>query len=74
MSTFSLLISEDFWLFLDFPSDRNIFSTFVWGYKNTAIAEKREGNQKSSLISRKRFEKEKEVCAPDFVEGPHQGF
>ena len=40
--TFSLLISEDFWLFLDFPSDRSIFSTFLGGSTNAAIAEKRE--------------------------------
>ena len=40
--TFSLLISEDFWVFLPFPRDRNIFSTSVGGYKNTAIAEKRD--------------------------------
>ena len=42
--TFSFLISEDFCFVLDFPSDRSIFSTFVGGYKNTAIAEKREEN------------------------------
>ena len=42
--TFSSLISEDLCLFLDFPSDRSIFSTFVGGYKSTAIAEKREEN------------------------------
>ena len=30
--TFSLLISEDFWRFLDFPGDRGIFSTLVGGY------------------------------------------
>ena len=40
--TFSLLLSEEFWLLLDFPSDRSIFSTFVGGYKNTAVAETRE--------------------------------
>ena len=44
LSTFSLPIGEDFWLFLDFLSDRSIFSTAVGGYKNTAIAEKREEN------------------------------
>ena len=42
--TFSLLMSEDFWLFLAFPSDRGIFSTFVGGSKSIAIAEKREEN------------------------------
>ena len=42
--TLSLLISEDFWAFLSFPRDRSIFSTFVAGYKNIAIAEKREEN------------------------------
>ena len=40
--TFSLLISEDFRVFLSFPSGRSIFSTFARGYKNTAVAEKRE--------------------------------
>ena len=29
--TFSSQISEDFWVFLSFPSDRSIFSTFVGG-------------------------------------------
>ena len=44
--TFSLLVSEDFWTFLDFSGDHDIFSTFVGGYKNNAIAEKkREENQ-----------------------------
>ena len=42
--TFSLLIREDFWPFPDFPSDRSDFSTFVGGYKITAIAEKRQEN------------------------------
>ena len=42
MLTFSSLIREDFWLFMVFVSDRNIFSTFVGGYKNTANAEQRE--------------------------------
>ena len=42
--TFSLLISEDFCFFLDFPSDRSTFSTFVGGYENTAVAEKRKEN------------------------------
>ena len=55
--TFSLLIGEDFWLSLDFRSDRSIFSTFVGACKNTAIAEKRI--QKSSLISKERVNKEK---------------
>ena len=35
---FSLLIIED----CSFPSDRNVFSTFVGGYKNIAIAERKE--------------------------------
>ena len=52
---FSLQISEDFWVFLSFPSDRSIFSTFVGGYKNTAIAEKREVN-KYILNSRRFFD------------------
>ena len=29
---------------IDSPSDRSIFSTFAGGYRNTAIAEKREEN------------------------------
>ena len=44
---FSSLISVDFWVFLSFPSDRGIFSTFARGYKNTAIAEKREGKPRN---------------------------
>ena len=52
--TFSLLISADFWVFLSFPSDRSIFGTFFGGYENTAIAEKREETQKSSLISKEK--------------------
>ena len=42
--TFSLQMSEDFWISLDFPSDRSIFSAFVGGYESTVIAEKREEN------------------------------
>ena len=42
--TFSLLMSEDVWFFLDFPSERSIFSTFAGGCLKTAIAEKREEN------------------------------
>ena len=42
--TSSFLISENLLLFLDFPSDRSTFSTFVGGYQNAAIAEKREEN------------------------------
>ena len=50
--TFSLPISEDFWLFPDFPSDRSIFSTILRGSKNTVSTEKRERQiQKSSLIN-----------------------
>ena len=37
-------ISEDFWVSLSFLSDRSFLRTFVGGYKNTAIAEKREEN------------------------------
>ena len=36
-----------------FPSNRSIFSTFVGGYKNTAIAEKERKTQKSSPISKR---------------------
>ena len=42
--TSSLLISEDFWVLLSSPSDLSIFSTFAGGYKNIAVAGKREGN------------------------------
>ena len=41
LATLSLLMSEDFWFFLDFPSARSNFSTFVGGHKGTAIAEKK---------------------------------
>ena len=40
----SLLISEDFLFSVDFPGDGSVFSTFVRGYKKTAIAEKRQEN------------------------------
>ena len=56
------LLSEDFWLFLDFPSVRSIFSTSVGGYKNTAIAEEREETQESSLISKEKVDKEARCC------------
>ena len=39
---------------LDFPSDCGIFSTFVGGYKDTAIAEKKKESLKSSLISEEK--------------------
>ena len=42
--TFSLLTSEESWLSLDFPGDRSILSTSVGGYKNPAIAGRREEN------------------------------
>ena len=58
MFPFCLLISEDIWLFLDFTSDHSIFSTSVRGYTNTALAEKREENQKSSLISKEKVNKD----------------
>ena len=35
---------EDLWLSLDLHSDRSIFSTFVGGCKNTALAEKIKRN------------------------------
>ena len=40
--TFSLLISEDFWLSLHFSSNCCIFSAFFGGYKNAAIAGRRD--------------------------------
>ena len=49
-------ISEDFWLLVDHPCDRRIFSTCVGGYKNTAIAEKREANPES-LVSKEKVNK-----------------
>ena len=52
--TFSSLVSEDFWLYFDSSSDRSIFSIFVGGYKNTAIAEKKE-REKNSLFSKERM-------------------
>ena len=42
VANLSLLIREDFGLFLDFPSDRCILSTFVGGHKGAAVAEERE--------------------------------
>ena len=41
--TFSLLIREDLWFFLDFLSDRSVFSDFAAESKNTAMAEKIKG-------------------------------
>ena len=38
------LFLKDFWIYLDSPSNRSTFSTYVGGCKNTAIAEKREEN------------------------------
>ena len=55
--TFSLLISEDFWLFLDFPSDRSIFSTVVGGRKTLRSLRKERKTQKSSLTSREKVHK-----------------
>ena len=46
--TFSLLIREDFWLSLDFPS--STCSTFVGGCKNIAIGEKRDLQSRKALI------------------------
>ena len=44
--TVSLLITEDFWSIIDFPSNRSTFSTCLRVYKNNAIAiaGKREEN------------------------------
>ena len=58
--TFSELICEDFCFssfFFFSASDGSIFSTFAGGYKNTAIAEKREETPKSSLISKRKIGK-----------------
>ena len=42
-------MSEDFWPFLDFPSERSIFITFVGGYKNTVRVDFREGDEDSNF-------------------------
>ena len=53
--TFSLLISEDFWVFLSFLSDRSAFVPSDKCAENTPIAGKREKNpEKSSLISKEK--------------------
>ena len=54
---FSLLISEDFWVFLSFPSDRSIFSTFVGRIKTLRSLRKERRTQKSSLISKEKVNK-----------------
>ena len=51
----SLLISEDFWLFLDSSSDRSISSTFVGGSKNCERRERK--TQKSLLIGKEMVKK-----------------
>ena len=47
--TFFLLIREDFWVFLSFPSDRSLFSALVGVYKNTVIAENQGSNKRCFL-------------------------
>ena len=56
--TVSFLISEDFGLSLEIPSDRSIFSTFVGGCnKHTAVAEKDRKTQKPTLIGKEKVNK-----------------
>ena len=59
LSTFSLLISEDFWVSLSFVSDRSVFAPSDKCAESTAITGKREGchTQKSSLISKEKVNK-----------------
>ena len=53
--TFSLFSEDHLCLFLDFPSGRNILGTFVGGYKDTAIAEKRGKPRNPHWLVRKRL-------------------
>ena len=57
LRTFCLTNGSDFGFLLDFPSDRNIFSTLVGKYKDDAIAEKREENPKigKEIFNKKRL-------------------
>ena len=56
--TFSLLVSEDFWVVLSLLSDRNIFVAPSDNCaENTAIARKERTTQKSSLISKEKVNK-----------------
>ena len=59
---------------LIFPSDSSIFSIFVGGYKNAAMAQIREENQKASLISKEKVSEES-LCWGPFSdktqEAPH---
>ena len=46
MLTLSLLIREDFWLSLDFPSDSSSLSTFAGGYRDWVT--KKQSTQRTS--------------------------
>ena len=53
--TFSSLVSEDFWLFLDFLCDRNVFLPSEDCAEKNAIA--RRESQKTSLVSKEKANK-----------------
>ena len=55
--TFSLLISEDFWVFLPFLSDRSVFVASDECAESTATAGKIKKYQKSSLIREEKVNK-----------------
>ena len=64
---FSLQICEDFWVFLSFPSDRNVFCILRQVYSNTAIAENaKRANKTHELLTHKLF-------LPPFDPGLSQG-
>ena len=54
--TFSLLVREDFWLFLDFPSGHSIFSTFsvgiIPGWHGMENGQKPETEKKESHMEK----------------------
>ena len=53
----SHIISEDFWFFLSFLSDRNVFSPPTKCAESTAITGKIKKKQKSSLITKEKVKK-----------------
>ena len=55
--TFSLLISEDFWVFLSFLSERNVLITSDNVLKILRSLGKERKTQKSSLISKEKVHK-----------------
>ena len=56
--TFSLLIREDFWVFLPFLSDRTVFTPSDKCAEDTAVAtEIKKQPEKCSLISKKKVNK-----------------